>query len=220
MPPLPDRAPRSRVKIPTDTDFAIVDELPPNENVLGTAPIGAGPSTDYAIKYCSECNKPVSANRSKCVSCSRKEQEKTTELKGKKTTTVNERAAKKASSEVESWLGMVQFSMVLSGDDYCAKALNDCGPQICAAIEKICEDFPMVARMISKGDKWSAIAMLFAQIGRLGLMVGVHHGAIPYESLVKWIVPPPPDIIAKAKNNESSSTNNVRNLYPTENPVG
>lgn len=105
----------------------------------------------------------------------------------------NERAATKAEDQIKALLAATQLGMMAKGDLYCAWAVGETAEGIAKNAGMVAADFKLVARMVDKTDKYFAVTMLAYNVARLGLMVGVHHGMIPYSGPIKLLVPKPPD---------------------------
>ena len=100
-------------------------------------------------------------------------------------------AVAKTEKTVVSWLVTAQVGFIASGDVYCAKAIEEEGPPIARALAEVAQDFPMLKKTLEAGDKWGALAVLGFHTSKLALAIGVHHNVIPYEGVIKILVPPP-----------------------------
>jgi hypothetical protein len=100
-------------------------------------------------------------------------------------------AVARTEKTVTQWLVMGQVGLIASGDIYCAKAIEEEGPPIARALAEVSQDFPMLRRAIETSDKWGALSVLAFHTGRLALIIGVHHNVVPYEGVVRFLVPAP-----------------------------
>lgn len=106
-------------------------------------------------------------------------------------------SVKKIEDQTSHWLGMIQIGLMASGDQYCAAAIGEEGPPIARSIAEVAQDFPLIKKVVESTDKWGALAVLTYHSMRLGLIIGVHHNAVPYTGIVRFMVPPPPPKVEK-----------------------
>lgn len=103
------------------------------------------------------------------------------------------RAAKKTEQTTLKWLATGQLFLVGKGDTYCARAVGNYGPAIAEAMGAISDDFPWIAKSLSKTDKWGSVITLATVVTQLGVTMAVHHDLLPYNDLTKLLVPPIPE---------------------------
>jgi len=103
------------------------------------------------------------------------------------------KVAAKAEKTTIRWLAIGQTFLVVNEDFYCANAMGTIGPDIAKAVGQVAVDIPWLSKMLDEGDKYTALATLVFSVGRLALMMGVHHDLIPYNKYTKVLVPPIPE---------------------------
>lgn len=113
------------------------------------------------------------------------------ELDDKRAKAVNE-----TKEMVVNWFVPIQMGLLGSGDTYCAKAIGEEIPLIGTAVGELAEEFPLLKRVVTAGDKWAALGNLAYHVGRLAACVAVHHNLLPYAGPVRFLVPPPPEVVA------------------------
>jgi hypothetical protein len=101
--------------------------------------------------------------------------------------------AAKAEKTTIRWLAMGQMVFVGKGDIYCANAMGMIGPDIAKSVGLVAVDIPWLSKYLEEGDKYTALATLLYSVGRLGLMMAVHHDLIPYNDYTKVLIPPIPE---------------------------
>lgn len=154
---------------------------------------------DVAVKICAEdgCDNPA-AKRGRGYSawCTEhiylhkgEKPPKTKEI----TVTSRDKIAEKAESQIKAMLAVAQVGLVLKNDNYCAWAIGETGDDIAKSGGKVAADFKWMAKGIDKADRYFALLILTMNVGKLALMMGVHHDVIPYKGPVKVLVPRPPN---------------------------
>lgn len=103
------------------------------------------------------------------------------------------KVAAKAEKTTIRWLAIGQTLLVANEDIYCAVAMGNVGPDIAKAVGQVAVDIPWLSKMLDEGDKYTALATLVFSVGRLGLMMAVHHDLVPYNKYTKVLVPPIPE---------------------------
>lgn len=102
------------------------------------------------------------------------------------------KVAKKAEDQIKNMLAFGQLAFAAKGDVYCTWAIGEVGEDIAKNGGVLASNIKWMANFVDKGENTFAIALLIMNLAKLGLMIGVHHDAIPYTGVVKMLVPKPP----------------------------
>lgn len=124
------------------------------------------------------------------------------------------KVAKKAEDQVKNLLGFAQLGFYAKGDVYCTWAIGEVGDDIAKHTGTLASNIKWMANFVDKSENTFAIALLILNLAKLGMMIGVHHDAIPYAGPVKLLVPKPPP-----KEVGSVVPIRIHNLNDSANPV-
>ncbi len=102
------------------------------------------------------------------------------------------KVAAKAENQIKNMLGFAQLAFAGKGDVYCTWAIGEVGDDIAKNGGILASNIKWMANFVDKGENSFAMALLILNLAKLGLMIGVHHDAVPYSGIVKWLVPKPP----------------------------
>jgi hypothetical protein len=97
----------------------------------------------------------------------------------------------KAEKSAKKWIGMGVVALYSNGDQYCASALGTVGKEVAESLGEVANQFPWLAEMLGESDKYTAVLGLIYNVGRLGIMIGVHHDWVPYNTVTSFFVPDP-----------------------------